>query len=750
MLYDNPNKTYIKSNTATIMRLLWFVSALLLMLVFGFCVFVAFGGNNTAKYHWDKSGQFYYTLNDGNATIVRFVNDSVESYTVPSSVNYGGKNYSVTAIGEHAFTNHPKLSSVDIPDSVTEIIGNSEEQSGAFSGCTKLATVNFGNGVARIGKYAFKNCVALATVEFPVSVQYVNDGAFQGCLALERIQLNSNAILGNDCFKNCLNVNTLALADDVVLETRETQKAFVELSKLSNFVITENNPTYHVQTAGEGSCLLATTGLKNDTVVLGGCGATIPDGVTRICDWAWGQRAGVNLYVPSSVVSVGANSFRCSSICTDSNTKPSGWSTKIPVHTQAQLVTFIADGDRNVKAYIYHDANKMVYPEYSDIFADVESETPFEEWGDLELDGVLGEICRAVYQNNKRPAPATEVEPDLPMTKLNSVLDIAKTYIEDDELRLKFTIDFWEKFKTVYYNAALITNPDNTYEYIVNDYTQSLDSMNKKIENLDDTTILENSKWWVGLQNLIDNIDKLDDLDLVNDNDNNAIKTQLNNKLIEAQLFIEKHYNITMETGFATWRELRSLYESLRVNADVDSELSQEITVCKNLPAAAYTKASWQNLQDKLKSAEQVTTHNLSISTVREELKQAREDLREVVWNDNFVKLQTWISICNDLSALDYHSTEYEGLVDKARMVNGKMENLFNSTEKTDSAIGNLKDKYDKLIRVNNTEEYQAYTSVINQKSIPYFILVVMLFTGAVACGAAAARMKKLLRKNQE
>ena len=72
---------------------------------------------------------------------------------IPESVEHQGTTYSVTSIGDNAFTSCYALSSVTIPNSVKSL-GNS-----AFDGCTGLTSVTIPNSVTNIGDNAFAYCI---------------------------------------------------------------------------------------------------------------------------------------------------------------------------------------------------------------------------------------------------------------------------------------------------------------------------------------------------------------------------------------------------------------------------------------------------------------------------------------------------------------------------------------------------------------------------------------------------------------
>lgn len=76
------------------------------------------------------------------------------------------------SIFDSAFYNCTELTSVTIPDSVTEL------ENSAFFGCTSLSSVTLPQGMTKIGQYAFSGCTSLAEVSIPDSVTEVGYDAF--------------------------------------------------------------------------------------------------------------------------------------------------------------------------------------------------------------------------------------------------------------------------------------------------------------------------------------------------------------------------------------------------------------------------------------------------------------------------------------------------------------------------------------------------------------------------------------------
>jgi len=97
---------------------------------------------------------------------------------VPSTVLYGGINYTVTHIEEPAFTNCSSITSVIISEGV-KLIGEL-----SFSNCVSLESVVIPDSVTSIGARAFENCQKLASVSIPQNVTYIGQRAFKNCTSL--------------------------------------------------------------------------------------------------------------------------------------------------------------------------------------------------------------------------------------------------------------------------------------------------------------------------------------------------------------------------------------------------------------------------------------------------------------------------------------------------------------------------------------------------------------------------------------
>jgi hypothetical protein len=124
--------------------------------------------------------QFLYTIiengtiTNGTITITGYYGPG-GAVTIPSKINVGGVNLPVTVIHSQAFYLNNNVTSVDIPDSITNI------EAWAFQLCGVLTNVTMGKGVISLGDEAFAQCQSLTTITVdPANPAYcsVNDVLF--------------------------------------------------------------------------------------------------------------------------------------------------------------------------------------------------------------------------------------------------------------------------------------------------------------------------------------------------------------------------------------------------------------------------------------------------------------------------------------------------------------------------------------------------------------------------------------------
>ena len=129
----------------------------------------------------------------------QYSNEYTGAVTIPATVTYNGKTYSVTSIGSNAFRECSGLTSITIPNSVTSI-GDF-----AFQLCSGLTSVTIPNSVTAIGDYAFAYCSSLTSVTIPNSVTSIGSYAFCYCKGLTSITIpNSVTSIGSDAFSGCI------------------------------------------------------------------------------------------------------------------------------------------------------------------------------------------------------------------------------------------------------------------------------------------------------------------------------------------------------------------------------------------------------------------------------------------------------------------------------------------------------------------------------------------------------------------
>ena len=199
-----------------------------------------------------KGYKYAYTVNNGNATITKFLgpDDSVNPVDSASTVSYDIEipselnHHPVTAIGEDAFRGCSALKKVTIPQSVTSI-GDS-----AFGECFHLKKLSFGEksfgenietNIQTIGNSAFNRCIELESVTIPQSVTSIGDSAFAGCISLTTLSLGENIKrIGQFAFADCCSLTNVTIPQSV---TSIGNFAFRHCTLLKNVTIPEKVTT---------------------------------------------------------------------------------------------------------------------------------------------------------------------------------------------------------------------------------------------------------------------------------------------------------------------------------------------------------------------------------------------------------------------------------------------------------------------------------------------------------------------------
>ncbi|MDO4280061.1 MAG: leucine-rich repeat domain-containing protein, partial [Peptococcaceae bacterium] len=120
------------------------------------------------------------------------------SVIIPDTIEYEGKQYTVTKIGGAAFYGS-EVTEVSIPDTVTEIGGE------AFMSCGNLSSVTFRDNSAleSIGVNAFSGCQKLTSLNLPDSLIKIGDRAFAYCVNLNELDIPDNVTeIGSTAFGN--------------------------------------------------------------------------------------------------------------------------------------------------------------------------------------------------------------------------------------------------------------------------------------------------------------------------------------------------------------------------------------------------------------------------------------------------------------------------------------------------------------------------------------------------------------------
>lgn len=151
-----------------------------------------------------------YLLNEETLTAEIVENEGNGSkINIPEIVVFNDVSYRVTCIKEKGFSGYPSLTSIIIPDSVTEI------GTMAFANCHKLTDITIPESVTSIGERAFLWCFSLNSVTIPNSVTTVGKRAFSGCGLTSITIPDSVTSIGEGTFLDCESLEEVVIGNSV-------------------------------------------------------------------------------------------------------------------------------------------------------------------------------------------------------------------------------------------------------------------------------------------------------------------------------------------------------------------------------------------------------------------------------------------------------------------------------------------------------------------------------------------------------
>ncbi|MFI3240467.1 MAG: leucine-rich repeat protein [Bacteroidales bacterium] len=172
-----------------------------------------------------------YETNDADmtASITGYTTAPTGDLVLPNTVSWIGGEYTVTLIEDNVFCYCTALTSIELPDGVTEI------EMYAFNGCTSLGLVTFPNSLIEIGIGAFYNCSSLNSIKLPETLKYIGYNAFYNCTSLSNItfpQYNKFSV-EIDAFYKCPNITS---------EYNISGYSFQVVNNMANLISYENTP----------------------------------------------------------------------------------------------------------------------------------------------------------------------------------------------------------------------------------------------------------------------------------------------------------------------------------------------------------------------------------------------------------------------------------------------------------------------------------------------------------------------------
>ena len=117
-----------------------------------------------------------YFLLDGEATVMAQTEQLEGDIVIPETVNYEGEAYSVVKLVDEAFAKQYGITSVTLPNSITEL------GKGCFSNCRGLESIILSESLTSLPEKCLNYCYELTSITIPEGVTSIGDGCFLLCI----------------------------------------------------------------------------------------------------------------------------------------------------------------------------------------------------------------------------------------------------------------------------------------------------------------------------------------------------------------------------------------------------------------------------------------------------------------------------------------------------------------------------------------------------------------------------------------
>ena len=281
-----------------------------------------------------KDGISYDVLSKNSAKLTdgaKYSGDLV----IPETVT-AGNTFTIKGIGERAFADNTNITSITLPEYVTNIGNdafsgcnnietltyNTDAVGAMFSGIQSLKTVNIGDAVTRLEDGAFAGCKYLENVSVGNGIESVGNNVFDGCNFLDYNIYSNGYYLGNSQNPNMILMsarNKSITSCTVSADCRFIcDGAFRDCKRLAEVVLPESL-TYVNNGLFSGCGSLRSVAIPESVRAIGndafkGCSSLseikIPESVTTIGSNAFAGCSGLSaLTIPNGVTSVSNNAF---------------------------------------------------------------------------------------------------------------------------------------------------------------------------------------------------------------------------------------------------------------------------------------------------------------------------------------------------------------------------------------------------------------------------------------------------------